>query len=84
MKLSTRSNISPFIVMEVMAAAAAREAAGGDVLHLEVGQPSTGAPRGVIEAAQRALREDRIGYTLALGLPELRARIARHYLEQYR
>lgn len=84
MKLSTRSNISPFIVMEVMAAAAAREAAGGDVLHLEVGQPSTGAPREVIEAAQRALREDRIGYTLALGLPELRQRIARHYLEQYR
>jgi aspartate/methionine/tyrosine aminotransferase len=83
MKLSTRSNISPFIVMEVMAAAAAREALGGDVLHLEVGQPSTGAPQGVIEAAQKALANDRIGYTLALGLPELRARIARHYAEQY-
>ncbi len=83
MKLSTRSNISPFIVMEVMAAAAVREAAGGDVLHLEVGQPSTGAPAGVIEAAQRALGNDRIGYTLALGLPELRQRIARHYADQY-
>ncbi len=83
MKLSKRSNISSFIVMEVMAAAAAREAAGSDVLHLEVGQPSTSAPKGVLDAAGRALRDDRIGYTLALGLPELRQRIARHYSEQY-
>ncbi len=83
MKRSSRSNISPFIVMEVMAAAAAREVAGGDVLHLEVGQPSTSAPIAVLEAAKRALDDDRIGYTLALGLPELRQRIARHYTEQY-
>ena len=83
MKLSSRSNISPFIVMEVMAAAAAREVAGGDVLHLEVGQPSTSAPRAVLEAAKHALDDDRIGYTLALGLPELRERIARHYSGQY-
>ncbi len=83
MKLSSRSNISPFIVMEVMAAAAAREAEGGDVLHLEVGQPSFSAPAGVLAAAQAALRGDRIGYTLALGLPELRRRIAGHYAEQY-
>lgn len=83
MKLSTRSAISPFIVMEMMAAAAAREAAGGDVLHLEVGQPSTGAPELVLAAAERALRDDRIGYTLALGLPQLRQRIARHYEEYY-
>ncbi len=83
MKLSARSSISPFIVMEVMAAAAAREAAGGDVLHLEVGQPSTGAPQGVLIAAHAALRDDRIGYTLALGLPELRQRIAAHYHAQY-
>lgn len=83
MKLSTRSNISPFIVMEVMAAAAAREGAGGDVLHLEVGQPSFSAPSGVLEAAHAALRDNRIGYTLALGVPELRQRIASHYADQY-
>ncbi len=83
MKLSTRSNISPFIVMEVMAAAAAREVAGGDVLHMEVGQPSTSAPKGVLEAAQRALREDLIGYTVALGVPELRQRISAHYAAHY-
>lgn len=84
MKLSARSNISPFIVMEVMAAAAAREAQGGDVLHLEVGQPSTSAPGGVLDAAHQALRDNRIGYTLALGLPELRQAIAQHYSDAYR
>ena len=83
MKLSARSNISPFIVMEVMAAAAAREAEGGDVLHLEVGQPSFSAPKGVLDAAHAALRKNRIGYTLALGIPELRQRIAEHYATQY-
>jgi len=80
---STRGQVAPFIVMDVMSAAAAREAAGGDVLHLEVGQPSTPAPRGVLEAARRALDSNRIGYTLALGIPTLRERIARHYRDVY-
>src|SRR3546814_13814436 len=76
---STRGQVAPFIVMDVMNAAAVREAAGGDVLHLEVGQPSTPAPRGVLEAARRALETDRIGYTLALGIPQMRDGIPRHY-----
>src|SRR3546814_6201930 len=80
---STRGQVAPFIVMDVMSAAAVREAAGGDVLHLEVGQPSTPAPRGVLEAARRALETDRTGYTLAHGIPELRERIARHYRDLY-
>ncbi len=80
---SLRGQVAPFIVMDVMSAAAAREAAGGDVLHLEVGQPSTPAPRGVLEVARRALDSDRIGYTLALGIPTLRERIARHYRYVY-
>ena len=80
---SLRGQVAPFIVMDVMSAAAAREAAGGDVLHLEVGQPSTPAPRGVLEVARRALDSDRIGYTLALGIPTLRERIARHYRDVY-
>lgn len=83
LKISARGRISPFIVMEVMRAAHARAAAGGDVIHLEVGQPSTGAPQTVIAAAQAALSHDRLGYTEALGLPDLRARIARHYRETY-
>ena len=55
---SNRGEIAPFFVMEVMRAAEERELAGGQVLHLEVGQPSTPAPAGVIEAAHRALDED--------------------------
>jgi aspartate/methionine/tyrosine aminotransferase len=83
MKVARRSGIAPFYVMEVMKAAAHREAAGGDVLHLEVGQPSTPAPGAVIEAAERALRSSRLGYTDAHGVPDLRDRISRHYEEGY-
>lgn len=82
-KVSRRGDVPPFIVMDVMQAASDREAAGGDVLHLEVGQPSTPAPRGVLEAAKRALDDDRIGYTLAAGIDPLRERIARHYADWY-
>lgn len=83
MKVADRADIAPFYVMEVMKAAAEREAATGDVLHLEVGQPSTPAPSIVIAAAHRALDENRLGYTGATGLPELRERIAHHYLDRY-
>jgi len=81
---ATRGDVDPFIVMQVMTAAAEREAAGGDVLHLEVGQPSTPAPKAALDAARAALDSDRIGYTLALGLPTLRERIARHYCDWYK
>jgi len=80
---SKRGNIDPFFVMEVMKAAAAREAEGGDVIHMEVGQPSTPAPRAAIEAATRAAQADPLGYTLALGSEPLRAAIARHYKDYY-
>lgn len=80
---SERGNIAPFHVMETMAAAASHEMDGHTVIHLEVGQPSTAAPKGVIEAAHGALDSDVLGYTSALGLPELRDRIAGWYLERY-
>lgn len=83
MKLGSRSEVPAFIVMDVMTAAAERAASGGDVLHMEVGQPATGAPRGVIEAAKRALDGDILGYTLALGIEPLRERIAAHYADWY-
>ena len=83
LKIAARGRIDPFIVMEVMRAAAERAASGADVVHLEVGQPSTRAPRKVLEAARAALDTDLIGYTLALGIPQLRERIARHYREFY-
>jgi len=83
LKVARRGTVPPFIVMDVMQAAAAQEAAGEHVLHLEVGQPDSGAPGGVIQAAKNALDHDRIGYTVALGIPELRSRIARHYAERH-
>lgn len=78
----------PFIVMDVIAAANARQAAlppgAPHVLRMEVGQPGTGAPQGAVRAAQAALRGgDALGYTEALGLGSLRERIARHYREWY-
>ena len=78
-----RDTIQPFIVMDVMRAANERAAAGGDVLHLEVGQPSGQAPEKVRLAAKAALDSHPLGYTDALGLPELRQRIARHYRHAY-
>ncbi len=83
LKLSGRGQVPPFFVMEVMRAAFERERAGGKVFHLEVGQPSTPAPAGVRAAAARALTEDRLGYTDALGIPPLRQAIARHLQASY-
>ncbi|MGT2436302.1 pyridoxal phosphate-dependent aminotransferase [Bradyrhizobium betae] len=80
---SRRSDVPPFMVMDVMAAAARIEAAGGHVIHMEVGQPATGAPKTAIAAAHAALEAGRIDYTSALGIPSLRARIARHYRDSY-
>ena len=77
-------SIAPFYVMEVMKAAAQREAGGKDVMHMEVGEPGTGAPPQVIAAAQLALDgKIQLGYTDALGIPPLRARIAQHYRATY-
>jgi aspartate/methionine/tyrosine aminotransferase len=80
---SRRSDVPPFMVMDVMAAAARIEAAGGHVIHMEVGQPATGAPKTAIAAAHAALEAGRIDYTSALGIPSLRERIARHYRDAY-
>jgi aspartate/methionine/tyrosine aminotransferase len=77
---SARSDVPPFMVMDVMAAAARIEAAGGRVIHMEVGQPAAPAPTTAIEAARKALSGP-LAYTEALGIPSLRARIARHYAE---
>jgi aspartate/methionine/tyrosine aminotransferase len=82
-KVSRRGGIAPFIVMDVMASANERQDAGHDVIHLEVGQPATGAPAKVVEVAARILVTDQLGYTEALGLVPLRRRITEHYRESY-
>src|ERR1700753_1049583 len=81
---SGRSDVPPFMVMDVMAAAARIEASGGHVIHMEVGQPAASAPKTAMRAAHAAIEGGRIDYTSALGIPSLRERIARHYRETYR
>lgn len=83
MKTSRRSQVDPFIVMDVMEAARVAEEAGRHVIHMEVGQPSTGAPEAALRQLHDAMDEQPLGYTVALGLPELRARIAQLYHDWY-
>ncbi|QFT96236.1 Aspartate aminotransferase [Roseovarius sp. THAF8] len=83
MRNSTRSEVDPFIVMDVMEAARRAEADGRHIIHMEVGQPGTPAPEGARAALARATQDDPMGYTVALGLPALRTRIARLYGEWY-
>jgi aspartate/methionine/tyrosine aminotransferase len=81
-KPSARSDVPPFMVMDVMAAAARIEDAGGRVIHMEVGQPAAPAPASAIAAARAALAGP-LRYTEALGIAPLRVRIAQHYGETY-
>ncbi|MFZ5963868.1 pyridoxal phosphate-dependent aminotransferase [Thalassococcus sp. BH17M4-6] len=83
MKNSSRGAVDPFIVMDVMEAARRAEDAGRHIIHMEVGQPGTPAPSAARDALARAMQDDALGYTVALGLPALRARIARLYGEWY-
>ncbi|RMC33708.1 pyridoxal phosphate-dependent aminotransferase [Paracoccus alkanivorans] len=82
MRQSARGQVDPFIVMDVMAAAARAEADGRHIIHMEVGQPGTPAPAGARKALASVL-EQPLGYTVALGLPELRRGIADLYHRWY-
>lgn len=74
-------HISPFRVVELLERAKALEAAGHRVVHLEVGEPDFPTAAPIVDAAHRALDAGATGYTQALGIPELRERIARFYGE---
>lgn len=83
LKVASRAGIPPFMVMDVLREANERAAAQKAVYHLELGQPGTSAPAGVLDAARAALSSDRLGYTEALGIPPLREAIAGHYRDYY-
>ena len=83
MRTSSRGDVDPFIVMDVMEAARAEEARGCSVVHMEVGQPGTPAPALARAAVTAAMAAGPLGYTVALGLPALRERIARLYRDWY-
>ncbi|WP_406720955.1 pyridoxal phosphate-dependent aminotransferase [Thioclava litoralis] len=83
MRFSTRGQVDPFIAMDVMEAASAAEDAGRDIVRMEVGLPSTPAPSGARKALAKALDDQAMGYTVALGLPALRQGIAGLYKRWY-
>lgn len=83
MRSSTRAQIDPFIVMDVMEQARALEASGRSIIHMEVGQPGTPAPKAARAELSDAMTQGALGYTVALGLPELREGIARLYADWY-
>ena len=83
MRNSSRSDVDAFIVMDVLEAARAAEASGRHIVHMEIGQPSTGAPLPACNALTEAMAADALGYTVALGIPALRARIAQLYRDWY-
>lgn len=83
MKQSTRSDVDAFIVMDVMEQARALEEAGRHIIHMEVGQPGTGAPKAARERLAAEMAAGPLGYTVALGRPDLRAGIAALYAEWY-
>lgn len=83
MRLSRRSEIDPFIVMDVMDAAAQAEAEGRHIIHMEVGQPGTPAPQKARQALADSMEKNALGYTLALGIPSLREKIALLYRSRY-
>jgi aspartate/methionine/tyrosine aminotransferase len=75
--------MKPFIVMDVMERSGEMESEGKSVVHLEVGEPDFKTPRVIEDAAVEAIRKGATGYTHSLGLPELRAEIAKHYFRKY-
>ena len=84
MKNSARGSVDPFIVMDVMEAASKKEKSGYEVIHLEVGQPGTSAPKMAAESVKNKISQSTMGYTVALGIPELREKIADLYLRWYK
>ena len=83
MRTSTRAEVDPFIVMDVMEQARAAEEAGRHIIHMEVGQPATGAPKAARQRLAAEMEVGPLGYTVALGRPDLRAGIAALYDEWY-
>jgi aspartate/methionine/tyrosine aminotransferase len=81
--VALRAGVPPFYVMDVWLAAAERQRTHGDLVNLSAGQPSAGAPEPVRAAAAAALHLNQLGYTVALGIPELRAAIAASYLDKH-
>lgn len=83
LKLSRRSDIPVFRVLDILKTVSERVAQGEDIVHFEYGQPSSGAPQPALDYGAELLKSDSLGYTVATGLPALKERIAQWYHERY-
>ncbi|MHB0871047.1 MAG: aminotransferase class I/II-fold pyridoxal phosphate-dependent enzyme, partial [Chloroflexota bacterium] len=83
MRKTRRSDVSPFLVMEVLEEAERLQKEGADVVHMEVGEPDFDTPTCVQEAAARAIRDGKTHYTHSLGVRELREAICEDYYQRY-
>ncbi|MBP9951073.1 MAG: pyridoxal phosphate-dependent aminotransferase, partial [Cypionkella sp.] len=83
MDRSSRGQVDPFIVMDMVEQASRLEAAGQRIIHLEIGQPGTPAPLGARQVLTKQLNTQSLGYSVSLGLPELRRGIAELYRRWY-
>lgn len=80
---SRLDQIAPFHVMEILKMAKALEQQGRNLIHMGIGEPDFTAPPAVVDAAASAMRDGRLQYTTALGIPELRTAIAKHYRDAF-
>ena len=83
MKISNRSQVDSFLVMDILREASLLELQGKSIIHMEVGQPSSGASIEALNNLKNKMFSDQLGYSVALGLPELREKIAELYKKRY-
>ena len=80
---SRRSNILPFLAIDMLTRANNLKSKGKDIIHMDVGEPGFKTPAHILEYAKTIIEEKKIGYTESIGIPELRRKISDHYKYWY-
>ena len=75
--------VRPFVVMDVVARAKALEAAGRDIVRMDVGDPDLPTPEVITRAAEAAMEAGDTGYTQSMGLPDLRDAVSARFMSKY-
>ena len=80
---SKRSNILPFLAIDMLTRANNLKSKGKDIIHMDVGEPGFKTPDHILKYAKTIIEEKKIGYTESIGIPELRKKISDHYKYWY-
>ena len=80
---SRRSNIMPFLAIDMLTRANNLKSKGKDIIHMDVGEPGFKTPAHILEYAKTIIEQKKIGYTESIGMPELRSKISDHYKYWY-